>query len=72
MGMAIKVKMLLAARGMSITDLAKKIDPPTSGQNMSAKLRRDNLSEKELVAIAKACDAVFHGSFVLNEVEKEI
>lgn len=72
MGMAVKVKMLLAAREMTIKDLALKIEPPTTSQNMSAKLRRDNLSEKELAEIAKACDAAFEGNFILNDSGKEI
>lgn len=69
MGMAVKVKMLLAAKGMTIKDLAAKLEPPTTSQNMSAKLRRDNLSEKELVAIAKACDAEFEGCFKIGDKE---
>lgn len=70
MGMSTKVKMLLAAREMSIKDLAEKIG--TSSQNMTAKLRRDNLSEKDLHEIAKACDAVFEGTFTLKDTGKEI
>ena len=70
--MAVKVRMLLAARGMTIKDLAERLDPPTTSQNMSAKLRRDNLSERELNAIAQACGAVFEGCFILNESGKEL
>ena len=70
MGLAVKVKMLLAARDMTANDLAEKLG--TTGQNVSAKLRRDNLSEKDLLEIAKACDATFEGSFTLNDTGKEI
>ena len=72
MGLAVKVRMLRAARGMSVTELAKKMEPPTSPQNIGRKIRRDNLTESDLTAIAKACDAVFEGVFVLNDTGKEI
>lgn len=70
MAIATQVKMLLAARGMSIKDLALKIG--TSSQNMTAKLRRDNLSERDLREIAEACDATFEVTFKLNDTGKEI
>ena len=70
MGMARKVKMLLAAKEMSISDLAEKIEPKTSAQNIGAKLKRDNLSEKDLHAIARACNATFEGLFVLDDGSK--
>lgn len=35
MGLAIKIKMLLAAREMTLQDLANKITPKTSVQNIS-------------------------------------
>ena len=54
MGMAIKVKMLLAAKEMTINDLSEKITPKTTDQNIGAKLKRDNLTEKDLQDIAKA------------------
>lgn len=72
MGMAVKVKMLMAARGLTLAALGERMDPPTSGQNIGQKLRNDNLSERDLVAIAKACDATFEGGFILNDTGKEI
>lgn len=72
MGMAIKVRMLLAAREMTLQDLGDKLEPPTTNQNLSHKLKRDNLSEKELAAIAKACNATFEGNFIMNDTGKEI
>lgn len=71
-GLAIKIKMLLAAREMTLQDLANQITPKTSVQNISQKLKRDNFSEKELQAIAKACNATFEASFILNDTGKEI
>jgi len=70
MGMATKVKMLLVARDMNIKDLSKKLG--TTNQNVTAKLRRDNLSESDLNQIAKACNATFEGIFTLNDTGKEI
>lgn len=70
MSMAKLVKTLLIERDMTMTDMAEKLG--TSVQNISGKLRRDNLSEKELQDIANACDATFSGSFILNDTGKEI
>ena len=68
MGMAVKVKMLLAVRGMTLKELGAKLKPPTSVQNISKKIKRDNLTERALTAIAKACK----GGFVLNDTGTEI
>jgi DNA-binding Xre family transcriptional regulator len=70
MAMATKIKMLLAARSMTIKDLAQKV--VTTSQNMTAKLRRDNLSENDLTEIAKVCNASFEGCFTLNDTGKEL
>lgn len=67
MGLAIKVKMLLAAKEMTINDLSEKIEPKTTAQNIGAKLKRDNLTEKDLQSIAKACDVTFEGSFIFKD-----
>ena len=70
MGMAKIVRTLLLERDMTLTELADRLGKTV--QNMSAKLRRDNLSEKELQDIAKVCDATFVGGFILNDTKKEI
>jgi len=70
MGMAKIIKVLLLERSMKMRDLAEKLE--TTPQNISAKLSRDNLSEKDLQGIAAACGATFKGSFVLNDTGKEI
>lgn len=70
--MATKVKMLLAARDMTIADLADKLEPKTTRQNVTTKIKRDNLSENDLHQIAKACDASFEEIFTLNDTGKEI
>lgn len=70
MAMAKIIKVLLLERDMTMTELAEKMGKTV--QNVSAKLRRDNLSEKELLEIAKICNATFQGGFTLNDSGKEI
>mgnify|MGYP001001374021 CR=1 FL=1 len=72
MGMAIKVKMLLAARQMTLGDLAEKMELKTTRQNITQKVNRDNLTENDLHAIAKACNASYEGFFTLNDTGKQI
>lgn len=72
MGMAIKVRMLMAAREMTLKQLGDRMDPPTSAQNIGRKIKNDNLTEKDLSAIAAACNATFEGIFRLNDTGKEI
>ncbi len=72
MGMGVKVRMLLAARQMTLKQLGACMDPPTSAQNIGTKIRNDNLTERDLTAIAKACDATYEGMFILNDSGKEI
>ena len=70
MGMAVKIRMLLAYRNMGIGDLAKKLH--VSDSNLSQKLGRANFRESELREIAEICGAEFEGSFVLKENGKNI
>ena len=44
MGMALKIKIILLERNMTIKELAEKLG--TSGNNLSNKLRNDNFKEK--------------------------
>ena len=57
MGMAVKVRMLLAARGMTLKELGARMDPPTSAQNIGQKIKKDNLTENDLSAIARAASS---------------
>ena len=70
MSMAVKIRMLLAYRGMELKELAQKLD--VSPQNLSQKMGRDNFRESELREIAEICGAEFEGSFVLKENGKNI
>lgn len=72
MDMVTKVNMLLAARNITIADLANKLKPKTTRQNVTTKLKRDNLSKNDLHQIAKACYASFKEIFTLNDTGKEI
>lgn len=67
MGMSVKIKMLLAAREMTIEDLAKKLNPPTTKQNLGNKFKRDNFSEAEIKAIAEACNARYEIHFFIDD-----
>ncbi len=51
-------------------DLAIKLS--TTSPNMAAKIRRDNLSENDLLDIVNACNATFEGIFKLKDTGKEI
>ena len=68
--MGIKIKMLLARRNISQTELAKLLG--TSTTNLNNKIQRDNFSEKELIQIAGKLDAEFIGMFRLNETKENI
>ena len=46
MGMALKIRTILLERNMSIKELSDKLG--FKGTNLYNKLRRDNLTEKEL------------------------
>ena len=72
MGLANKVRVLLAARNMTLADLAARLEPCTTKQNLSKKLRRDNFSERDLHRIARACNAVYEGRFILEDEDRII
>lgn len=70
MGMALKIRTILLERNMTIKELAGKIG--TTGNNLSNKLARDNLSEKELRAIADALNCDYDGIFTFRDTGKKI
>ena len=72
MGMKIKIRMLLASRGMTIVDLAERLDPKTTRQNLDKKFKRDNMREEDLQKIAEVCNATFEGTFILNDTGKAL
>ncbi|MFI3116304.1 MAG: helix-turn-helix transcriptional regulator [Clostridia bacterium] len=68
--MAIKIKTILLERKMTIKELSNLIN--TSAGNLGNKLRRDNLSIKELSEIAEALNCDFDGTFTLRDTGKKI
>lgn len=71
MGMSEKIRILLVKRNnMSISELASKLD--TSAQNFSAKMKRDNFTEKDLQEIARVLDCEYKATFIDKETGKEI
>ena len=60
-----KIRLLLKRKGMTITNLADKID--TTRQNLNNKLSRNNFSENELRKIAEAMEC----SLILEFEDKE-
>lgn len=68
--MSKKIEMLLIELDIPKKELSARLG--TSSSNLSAKLKRDNFSENELQAIAKACGVTFKGSFILDDTGKEI
>ncbi|MBD5134603.1 MAG: helix-turn-helix transcriptional regulator [Lachnospiraceae bacterium] len=65
-----QIKIALIKRKMSTTELAKKLN--CTPQNITAKFKRDNFSEKELQEIAKALDCTYKASFIMNDTGEEI
>lgn len=70
MSMALKIKMILLERDMTIKQLSDKLG--YKGSNLYNKLDRDNLNEKELRAIANALDCDYDGIFTFRDTGKKI
>lgn len=63
-----QIKILLIKKGMTITDLAKKMN--TSTQNLSNKLKRDDFKISELREIADALEVAFETYFLMEDGTK--
>ena len=70
MSMALKIKTILLERGMTIKEHAEQIG--TTGNNLSNKLSRDNLSEKDLREIADALNCDYDGIFTFRDTGKQV
>lgn len=70
MSMALKIKTILLERDMTIKHLSEKLGH--KGNNLYNKLDRDNLSEKELRAIADALNCDYDGIFTFRDTGKKI
>lgn len=63
--MSTKIKMLIASKNMTISDLSAKMG--TTQPNLSAKLKRDNFSERELIQIADVLEVKYEANFILED-----
>ena len=70
MGMALKIRTILLERGMTIKTLSEKLG--YNGSNLYGKLLRDNLSEKELRAVADALNCDYDGIFTFRDTGKRV
>ena len=70
MGMALKIRTILLERNMTIKELAGKIG--TTGNNLSNKLSRDNLSERELHDTANALNCDYDGIFTFRDTGNQV
>lgn len=70
MGMALKIRMILLERGMSIKRLGSLLG--YKGNYMYDKLSRDDFTESELRAIAEALDCDYDGIFTFRDSGKQI
>ena len=68
--MTLKIKMILLERNMTIKQLSEKLGD--KGNNLYNKLDRDNLSERELRAIADALNCDYDGIFTFRDTGKQI
>lgn len=60
-----KIKVILAKENMNVSNLADKLG--TSPQNLSAKLKRNNFSMKEMLKIANALGYDLNVEFIKKD-----
>lgn len=65
MTVAEKVRVLMKRQGMSLSDLAAATEQ--TRQNLSNKMNRDNFSEKEIEAMAKALGCTVQIKFIATD-----
>ena len=71
MALSERIRILLVKRGnISEAELARRLG--ISPQNLNNKMKRDNFTEKDLCAIAKALDCTFSVSFVMNDTGEHV
>ena len=70
MGMSLKIRTILLERNMSIKELSDKLG--YNGTNFYAKLRKDNLTEKELHRMADVLNCDYDGVFTFRHTGKQI
>ncbi|MDR1160152.1 MAG: helix-turn-helix transcriptional regulator [Syntrophomonadaceae bacterium] len=70
LSMGEKVKIVLIKRKMTNNALAEKLG--MTPQNLSNKLKRDNLAEREIREIAEALNCDFEGVFTLRDTGEKV
>lgn len=70
MGMALKIRTILLERNMTIKELSDKLG--YNGTNFYSKLRKDNLTERELRNIAEVLNCDYDGIFTFRDTGKQI
>ncbi|MFB7159268.1 helix-turn-helix transcriptional regulator [Lysinibacillus sp. NPDC056232] len=63
-----KIRIALIKRGMTLTQLAEKLE--VSQPNLSKKLKRNNFNEEELRKIAELLDMKFEAHFIMEDGTK--
>lgn len=63
-----KIRIALIKKGMTLTQLAEKLE--VSQPNLSKKLKRNNFSEEELRKIAQLLDMKFEAYFIMEDGTK--
>lgn len=66
--MSEKIKILLLKENITIKELAQRLN--TTPQNLTNKFKRDNFSEKELMAIAEVLNVEYVANFITSKGEK--
>ncbi|MGF9979534.1 helix-turn-helix transcriptional regulator [Viridibacillus arvi] len=66
--MAEKIRIALIKKGMTLTQLAEKLE--VSQPNLSKKLKRNNFSEEELRKIAQLLDMRYEAYFIMEDGTK--
>lgn len=60
-----KIRVLLARRGISQSELARRLG--TTASNLNQKIKRDTLTLADLRRIAEVTDCVWEANFVLED-----
>lgn len=68
--MAEKIKIAMIKKNVALKDLAAYMG--CTSQNLSMKLKQDNLREKELQQIAEFLGCSFNGCFIRNDTGEEL
>ena len=63
-----QIRVLCVRCGVSLSELARRINQ--SPQNFNAKLKRNTITQEDLIKIAEALDAKYENYFVLANGEQ--